>query len=285
MNDMFVTIFLKALFPGINKGLIEFRAILEKDIFKLFVPQDLKKLEFVWPYNGTKNIYFGVATRNDKSSGKKENCNYLSAIFIDIDCGTDGHKKASWFKTKEDALAHLKRLNLEESIVVDSGHGLHVYWLLEKPLELTTENIQKAETLMKKIASVCGGDTAYDVSRLLRLPGTVNIKDGKSVECKILYQNYEQKYDFEDLIQKFQIHPGFLISLDLLKKNDHSVLFLKALYGIENFGMTDRSALDQKIICYLLKQGFSEENLISVFKYFPTSGKFLERYENDPTGQ
>lgn len=284
MNDMLVTIFLKALFPGINKGLVEFRTILEKDTFQLFVNQDFKKLEFIWPYNGTKNIYFGVATRKDASSGKKENCNYLSAIFIDIDCGTDGHKKASWFKTKDDALAHLERLDLGQSIVVDSGHGLHIYWLLNKPLELTAENIQKAENLMKKIASVCGGDTAYDVSRILRMPGTSNIKGTEKVDCKFIFSNFERKYKFEDLIQKIQDHPAVSIPFDLLKKNKQGAQFFNSIFGIENFDTSDRSALDQKIICYLLKQGFSEENLISVFKYFSTSGKFLERYENDPAG-
>lgn len=133
------------------------------------------------------------------------------------------------------------------SIVVASGHGCHLYWLLvmaiqvdaSRPPEVLTEFVDRGDGRSKKrqqylldpttrerlsldarqnapalsslaqsvqdilagIAARIGGDHTQDLSRLLRLPGTVNRKDQRTgrapVPCTILEFHPERRYPLE----------------------------------------------------------------------------------------
>ena len=71
--------------------------------------------------------YFGVSARGPKAHGKKHNLTYLTAAFADVDVGKT-------YKTKDEALNVLGDFRPAPSIVVDSGGGLHAYWLLKEPV-------------------------------------------------------------------------------------------------------------------------------------------------------
>ena len=58
------------------------------------------------------------------------------------------------------------------SVIVDSGHGYHVYWRLD-----TIIPFAQAKAIMVGIAKAIKGDHVYDAARILRIPGTVNYKD------------------------------------------------------------------------------------------------------------
>src|SRR4051794_40423718 len=70
---------------GDASGLVELRALPSKD--RTFcVPGDVDAIEaFARPRIGRENLYFGVATRRDASSGTLENCQDLPCLFIDLD--------------------------------------------------------------------------------------------------------------------------------------------------------------------------------------------------------
>ena len=73
------------------------------------------------------NIYFGVATREGRS-GDKDHCRELPAFWVDVDFKT----------TCEDAVwERLEEFPLQPSIFVESGGGLHLYWLLKEALPRT----------------------------------------------------------------------------------------------------------------------------------------------------
>ena len=75
---------------------------------------------------------------------------------------------------------------LPPSIVVYSGHGLHAYWLLPEALPATDENIARVEAALKKLAVVFAGDPAVcECSRLMRLPGSHNTKNGGWVDVHV----------------------------------------------------------------------------------------------------
>jgi hypothetical protein len=69
--------------------------------------------------------------------------------------------------------------DLYPSAVVFSGHrGLHLYWKIDTDVSVAT-----IEAINKQIISWLQGDRrAYDCTRLLRTPGTINRKSGKRVE-------------------------------------------------------------------------------------------------------
>ena len=70
------------------------------------------------------------------------------------------------------------------SAVVSSGGGLHLLWKLEKPLEPSVAeaaNRALAERLPWTL------DPTHDATRILRLPGTLNLKHGVPRWCRLLH--------------------------------------------------------------------------------------------------
>lgn len=112
--------FLSAVIPG---GLVELRALPSK-AQAFYAVSDTDAISAFMARHRHENIYFGVAARRDSTSGKAENCASLSVLFADID-----------FKAFQDGEAGarqaLARFPLPPSIVIATGGGLHVYWILE----------------------------------------------------------------------------------------------------------------------------------------------------------
>ena len=125
------------------------------------------------------NIYFGVATRDGKG-GTKQNVKSVLALWAETDSKDfDGNKQA--------ALDAIKRFPLEPSIVVDSGHGWHFYWLLKELYQVESgADIVKIEGYLYGIADQIGGDiSCTEIARIMRLPGTFNIKDSNyKLKCR-----------------------------------------------------------------------------------------------------
>jgi len=176
--------FLEALYDGIGAGFIEIRPLLDDDDPRKNTP-DGKKLQyrqrkfFRWPdavvdcvkyvsaLNGKEfHLYFGVALRKNTSGGGKSDVGCCTAVFADID-----------FKDidPEEARKLLSEFPFKPSIIVKSGNGLHVYWLLKEPvLEADFPKLEAINRGMLKYMRAQVGP--QDVSRILRLPGTLNIK-------------------------------------------------------------------------------------------------------------
>jgi RepB DNA-primase from phage plasmid len=116
------------------------------------------------------DVYVGVAERA-VPDGKKVSCSTLRALFIDIDVDKAG---LDWGVT----IAKVLTFKPAPTIIINSGGGLHVYWVLGTPINLRAEGeIQKTESLLRRLAAALGGDpAATDVSRVLRVPSTLNYK-------------------------------------------------------------------------------------------------------------
>ncbi len=123
------------------------------------------------------NVYCGVATRVtgsiDKGAGGKANLQSVAALWVDVDHDQGGDREV--FE------AELERFKFPPSLRVWSGNGEHVYWLLEEPFDLTTEQARTCfENILKGLADYLNADfRATDSSRILRVPGTTNYPDAK----------------------------------------------------------------------------------------------------------
>lgn len=276
--------FFENLYKGVNDGFLELRPFKNsKPNQSVFIPvlelpnklqSELEKL------TAPCDVYFGVSVRKTNSNGKKENCLFLPALYVDIDYGAVGHKKGSLFTSKEKALQHLHSLNLNPSVIIESGHGLHVYWLLSEPLLLNHDSISKSESIMKTLQFISGGDSTKDVSRILRVPYTKNFKTLPESLAEIVYADYECRYT-PNQMENMLHDKGF----DKIAKSlSRSEELKRWIFSVTDEPIDDRSRFDQKIITKLVADGFTEDEICTVFNYFPTSGKYLERKDNDESG-
>jgi P4 family phage/plasmid primase-like protien len=100
---------------------------------------------------------------------------------------------------RDEILARVRALPCPPSVIVFSGRGLHLYWLLNEAIEATDEAIERVEALNAQVADLVGGDAVQDACRLMRVPGTHNTKDGGWTEVEIVEARYEPRYEIGDL--------------------------------------------------------------------------------------
>lgn len=174
-------LFYKALFND-TEDFIEIRLINKnepkpKQIFLTFK----ELLNYPAPLDS--NVYIGIFQRNKKGSGKIDNCSKTNAIYLDFD---DMELEEINYRID---MAGLPR----PSMIVNSGHGYHVYWLLEKAAGHEVQPIIKAMQALLK-----ADPKAVDPARILRVPDTMNVK-GEPVKCELVEIN-----DHRTALEKFE---------------------------------------------------------------------------------
>ena len=132
---------------------------------------------------GHGEIYFGCAAYVDAQQGRKgENVRAVRAFWLDFD--TDelkGDGKSPYANQSAALVAFEKlcfRLALSASVVVSSGYGLHVYWVLDA--NLPPDEWRETAEMLKRACEVCGvmvdRSRTADIASVLRVPGTHNRK-------------------------------------------------------------------------------------------------------------
>lgn len=142
------------------------------------------------------DVYYGVNPR-ETGRGDKTGVTYITCLHADVDF------KA--FSSPHDALEALLDFEMEVTDVVHSGNGLHAYWQLNPVVEATADNVAYLEALMQRLYYRLGGgslDGVQDVSRILRVPGTLNHKDSPAKLVRVIHSS-EKSYaatDFEAVL-------------------------------------------------------------------------------------
>ena len=124
----------------------------------------------------------------------KETIHEIVCLHADIDFGKID-------LSRDAVLAQLNGLPCLPSKVVSSGHGIHVYYLLNEALPATLETIATVEGLLKSLAGAVGGDPAVcEVARLMRLPGSYNTKNGDRIPVEVITDR-GLRYELDDLAE------------------------------------------------------------------------------------
>lgn len=158
----------------------------------------------------TQNVYFGLGLIQGSPTGRgtREDVAAIGALWADIDFLGDVHAKS--LPTGEaDFQRLLSTLPLPPSIIVDSGHGRHVYWLQQEPWIFTDEEDRQRAANMAHgwHGLVCHEakqlgwslENLGELARVLRLPGTVNRKLADDpVDVRILEADPQRRYTVED---------------------------------------------------------------------------------------
>lgn len=130
------------------------------------------------------NIYFGVNPRAKLYIGTKAGIALCRTVWADLDQVSLPDARKRWE-------AHSLP---EPTIIVGSGHGIHLYWKLCDPADVSSIQKRDAfEGMLKKLYQELGSDSTQDVTRLLRLPGFHNVKQ-TPVPCSLIQNSPNSAY-------------------------------------------------------------------------------------------
>ena len=154
-------------------------------------------------------MYFGTCTRvTGNSSGTRADLAECPALWAEVDTRKLGLDKAM-VRQAVTSLPH------PPSIVIDSGGGLHFYWLLTESIDIRQSADNAAETeessvaVLKQLAGIMAGDTSVcDLARIMRLPGSHNTKPevmatngGAPAPVVVLSADWQRRHEFSDLVE------------------------------------------------------------------------------------
>jgi hypothetical protein len=148
-------------------------------------------------YGEERDVYFGICPR-ERMKAEKEHIHYIVALWADLDIGQEGHEdKQRFFEGPQEAARAIRSFPRAPSIIVESGRGAHLYWLLRQVSEVSDpERVEKA---LRNINEYLNCDTDVNLETVLRLPETVNTKiAGKPVNCEVKFINTNFRYSLQD---------------------------------------------------------------------------------------
>lgn len=201
---------------------------------------------------GDSQVYFGCASYSQPESGRKgTNVKAVRSFWLDIDTDALKGEGATPYRDQDAALVALEefcfRLSLPSPVVVSSGFGLHVYWVLNDDIEPSS---WRETALMLKRACDVGSLLAdhsrtTDIASILRVPDAHNRKDAQNPR-KVLVLYWGDPVSHQDFYARladflsreegldFPIIAPFASNLEIIPTTDH---------------WFDRLSLDNKNAC------------------------------------
>lgn len=155
----------------------------------------------------TNDLYFstGTATQIPPTNASGEQCDdrykriqiaYLAsvnALYTEFDFKD--------FASAEATIEHVNNLPHPPSIIINSGGGLHCYWLLDVAFNCADEaSRERLKVCISAFVRANGGDTgAKDLARVLRVPDTLNTKYTPPRPVSFVRCDYTLEYQFDTL--------------------------------------------------------------------------------------
>ncbi|MFO1153660.1 MAG: DNA-primase RepB domain-containing protein [Rhodospirillales bacterium] len=132
--------------------------------------------EWINEHQGKRNLYFAVNPLKAAVRKKAEKVDVASAewLYIDIDPRPGEDFQLERERAPKVVAAKIKQA---PTIVIDSGGGYQFFWRLSGPITLgSDEDIAQAEAYNRQLIHLTQADkNCYNVDRIMRLPGTINI--------------------------------------------------------------------------------------------------------------
>lgn len=134
---------------------------------------------------GRISAYVGVATRKhplpDGARGGVTDCASVPALWVDVDVRGPNHVSADLPPTLAAGLALVEEYPAPPTIVVETGGGLQAYWRFRHSMPNDGELARllgRWGATWTDLSAAHGWriDAVWDVSRVLRLPGSINNK-------------------------------------------------------------------------------------------------------------
>ena len=126
------------------------------------------------------NAYVALGTFEGYSR-KKDDCIYFRSFFVDLDVGEDKAASGKGYVSKEAALEALDKFLTESELPppvrIDSGTGIHAYWLLDEEVSIT-EYLPYAQKFKDYVLERLFADPMVmaEPARIMRCPESLNYK-------------------------------------------------------------------------------------------------------------
>lgn len=254
--------FFESLYDYEPGGYVELRSIPSRK-------QSFHKATDAWKYisEHSGNIYFGVGLRASERGGDA-NISNIPAVWAEFDFKDfGGSRKVAELK--------IKQIELKPSIINHSGNGYHCYWKLDGGLDIIPRNVEYVKKIIYGFASSVGGDTkSTNLERILRVPGTKNLKDErrpKDVTCIYSHPRAYNISEFEEYMMDTPVKIGAeSISVGSFGSDPPPRLYkdlavnkwLQIVWrGERTSGDTSRSGNDFALAIRLFKLGYTPEEV------------------------
>ena len=133
-------------------------------------------------------LQIGLSNQNYGTHNRatRDNVSAIPGLWCDLDL-RHGSRKKTALPTSVEELVRIIPTDAAPTMIVQSGGGLHAYWLFHEPLTFSTPAERDAaeqllkdwQILLRRRAQAHGWtlDYTHDLPRILRVPGTLNLKD------------------------------------------------------------------------------------------------------------
>jgi hypothetical protein len=154
-----------------------------------------------------------VEDRGSMRTRTQANASHTRCFVLDIDIHPE--KPDAFYTSQEEGREGLQRLigvlGMPQPIVVNSGYGLHVYWPLAEGIR-SHEWKEVADRFKRVLALIepklsGDGSRVADSAGLLRVPGTMNLKNDTAVPV-VIEQWSDETMDFGVFAQQMRMHGG-----------------------------------------------------------------------------
>ncbi len=155
--------------------------------------------------NGGMDAYMALFSFASPEGGRtQDNAYQAKCLWVDLDVGEGADKYPSQVIAIQELLRFVTATGLKPSILVSSGRGVHVYWAFDTPIG--KQDWLQVSTLFRKLCDQEGLKVdpacSCDPARVLRLPGTVNTKNGAQVR---ILKDTQKTYHPLDFVQQLLI--------------------------------------------------------------------------------
>ena len=232
--------YIKHLFDVEMDGYIQVVQVENNKVIHVQSYKDKTLKSVIEEYKGVRDCFI---TPNTSFNGKRQTCNIrqLRSLYIDLDHKEYGFNDLvyrTWDLVNENKIP-------EPTMVVASGRGAHIYWRIKHAPYQALATWQELEDYLWYQLKELGADKkATDAARILRLPETMNSRNG--AECKVMIVNDSITYSMYDLREKYLKWKPRVIRQEVIKevinkrKVEHKVLHYFTSYSLHLARTEDR---------------------------------------------
>lgn len=154
-----------------------------------------------------------------------------------------------------------EKYGITPSIIVDTGGGYHVYYLLEDPIN--KETWRAIQSVLGKVLKA-DEKVAKDLKRILRLPYTINWKYNVEADLVALNEERIPKEQVQSIAERYRADDTQEIILDKELKKEEIDRILQALKPFYVKGY--RHNIVNYLTAYLYKNGIVEESAYALIE-------------------